>query len=145
MVQNVNATFIKTPNNGAVQITTGTGSSTIVTVYTGGANGSKIAGFFATANTTANFDVAWGVSSGGIFYTYDTISITAGAGTSDVTAPINFLSATNQPGLTVDSDGNPFIFLASSNWSLQAKTPATSSTWATGSVINLVVPSAGDF
>ena len=41
MVQNVNATFVKTPNNGAIQITTGTGSSTVVTVYTGGANGSN--------------------------------------------------------------------------------------------------------
>jgi|SRR5215471_6167367 len=147
MVQNVNPTFVKTPNNGAVQITTGTGSSTLVTVYTGGANGSKIPSFIATALlTTAAFDVQWGVtSSAGTFYNYADVSVTAGAGTSNATAPINLMSVSAVPGLTIDSDGNPFIFLASSGWSLQAKTPATSSTWTAGALINLIVPSVGDF
>lgn len=146
MVQNVNPTFVKTPNNAATQITTGTGSSTLVTVYSGGTNGSKIPALIATSvGTTAAFDVVWGVSSGGPFYTYDDTSIPVGAGSSNVTPPVNLISASNIPGLAVDSDGNAFIFLASSNWSLQAKTPATSSTWATGAVINLIVPSVGDF
>jgi hypothetical protein len=146
MVQNVNATFVKTPNWGAVQITTGTGSSTIVTVYTGGTNGSKISAFIATAvNTTAAFDVQWGVSSGGTFYLYDATSIPVVAGSSDLTPAVSLMSASNVPGLAVDSDGNPFIFLPSSAYTLQAKTPATSSAWAAGAVINLIVPSVGDF
>lgn len=146
MTQNVNPTFVKTPNNGATQITTGTGSSGVVTIYAGGANGSKIPGFIAVGiGTTSAFDVQWGASSGGTLYIYGTVSIPAGAGSSDSIASVNLLNAVNLPGLTLDSDGNPFVLLASSAWSLQAKTPATSSTWATGAVINLIAPSVGDF
>ena len=145
MAQNVNPTFVKTPNWGATQITTGTGSSTIVTVYTGGANGSKITSFMVTATTTAAFDVVWGVSSGGTFYQYGQTSIPTAAGSSNATPPVSLMSASNQPGLSIDSDGNPFIFLPSSAYSLQAKSPATSSTWTTGNVMNLIVPSVGDF
>jgi len=146
MVQNVNPTFVKTPNNGAVQITTGTGSSGVVTVYTGGANGSKISCFIGTGiGTTSAFDVQWGTSSGGSLYLYGTVSIPSGAGSSDSIASVNILGAANVPGITIDSDGNPCIFLASSNWSLQAKSPATSSTWTAGAVINLIAPAVGDF
>jgi hypothetical protein len=147
MAQNVNATFVKTPNNGAVQISTGTLTSSAVTVYAGGTNGSKIPGFIATGNgTTAAYDVQWGVSSGGTaFYLYGTVSIPVGAGSSDTIPTVNMFNTTNMPALTIDSDGNPFIFLASSAWLLQAKSPATSSTWTTGVVINLIVPSVGDF
>lgn len=146
MAQNVNPTFVKTPNIGAVQITTGTGSSTVVTVYTGGANGSKVAAFMAAGiGTTNSFDVQWGVSSGGTLYLIGTVAVPAGAGSTDTIPSVNIFNGANTPGLTFDSDGNPYLFLASSNWSLQAKTPATSSTWAAGAVINLVTPSVGDF
>ena len=145
MVQNVNPTFVKTPNWGAVQITTGTGSSTIVTIYTGGTNGSKINSLFVTANTTAAFDIQWGVSSGGTFYLYDAISVPAAAGSSNLTPPVSLMSASAVPGLAIDSDGNPFIFLPSSAYSLQAKSPATSSTWTTGTTMNIIAPSIGDF
>ncbi len=146
MAQNVNPTFVKTPNNGAVQISTGTNSNTAVTVYAGGANGSKIAAFIATAiGTTIANDVQWGVSSGGTLYIYGTVSVPVGAGSSDTIPTVNMFNTTNMPSLTIDSDGNPFIFLASSNWSLQAKSPATSSQWVAGNVINLIVPSVGDF
>lgn len=146
MAQNVNPTFVKTPNIGAVQITTGTGSSGVVTVYAGGANGSKIPGLIAVGlGTTSAFDVQWGVSSGGTLYICGTQTVPAGAGSTDTIATANLFSNTINPGLTIDSDGNPFLLLASSNWSLQAKTPATSSTWAAGAVINLIAPSVGDF
>jgi len=146
MAQNINPTFIKTPNWGATQITTGTGSSGVVTVYTGGANGSKIPGFIgAGIGTTSAFDVQWGISSGGTLFLHGTASIPAGAGSTSGLPSVNFFNSSNAVGLTADSDGNPFIFLASSNYSLQAKAPATSSTWAAGAVINLIVPSVGDF
>lgn len=146
MVQNVNPTFVKTPNFGAAQITTGTGSSTVVTIYSGGANGSKIPGFIGTGiGTTSPFDVQWGISSGGALYLLGTASIPAGAGSSDSLPTVNMFQSSNAVGLTIDSDSNAFVFLASSAYSLQAKSPATSSTWATGAVINLVVPSVGDF
>jgi len=145
MAQNVNPTFVKTPIWAATQITTGTGSSVSVTVYTGGANGSKIPGFIATATTTAAFDVLWGVTSSATFYLHGTASIPAGAGSTNSLPSVNLFNSSNAVGLTVDSDGNPFLFLASSAHSLTAKMPATSSTWAAGTVVNLVVPSVGDF
>jgi len=145
MVQNVNPTFVKTPNWGATQITTTTGSSVAVTVYTGGANGSKITSLMAiSVGTTNTFDVQWGVSSGGTLYIYGTVAVTANAGSTDSIAPINLMSNANVP-LPVDSDGNPFFFLPSSAYTVQAKSPATSSQWAAGAVINLVAPSVGDF
>lgn len=145
MVQNVNPTFVKTPNWGATQITTGTGSSTIVTIYAGGANGSKITALIATAiNTTAAFDVQWGVSSGGTFFLYGDTSVPVSAGSTSSIPSVSLMSASNVP-LALDSDGNPYIFLPSSAYSLQAKTPATSSTWATGAVINIIAPGIGDF
>lgn len=138
--------FVQTPNIGLTQISTGTGSSVAVTVYTGGANGSKVAGLFATSvNTTAAFDVQFGVSSGGTLYLYGTVSVSANAGSTDGTPTINLFNTTAMPGLTLDSDGNPFIFLPSSAYTLQAKSPATSSQWTTGAVINLFAPTNGDF
>lgn len=145
MAQNVNPTFVKTPNWGATQITTGTGSSVAVTVYAGGANGSKISALMAVSvGTTAAFDVQWGISSGGTLYIHGTASVAAGAGSTSSIASANLMSNANVP-LSIDSDGNPYFFLPSSAYSLQAKTPATSSTWAAGAVINLISPSVGDF
>jgi hypothetical protein len=145
MAQNVNPTFVKTPNWGAVQITTGTGSSVAVTVYTGGANGSKINALIAvSAGSTSAFDVQWGVSSGGTLFIHGTASVAAGAGSTDSIASVNLMSASNVP-VAIDSDGNPYVFLPSSAYTLQAKSPATSSTWTTGNAINIIAPSVGDF
>src|SRR5208337_3949896 len=108
MVQNVNPTFVKTPNWGATQITTGTGSSGVVTVYTGGVNGSKISALMAVSiGTTTAFDVQWGVSSGGTLYLYGTASLAVSAGSSDSVPALNLMSNANVP-LPFDSDGNPF-------------------------------------
>lgn len=145
MVQNVNPTFVKTPNWGATQITTGSGSSGVVTVYTGGASGSKINALLAVSvGTTAAFDVQWGVSSGGTLFIHGTALVAAGAGSTDSIASANLISNANV-SLAIDSDGNSFLFLPSSAYSLQAKSPALSSAWAAGAAINIVAPSPGDF
>jgi hypothetical protein len=145
MAQNVNPTFVKTPNFFATQITTGTGSSGVVTVGTGGANGTKVPALMAVSiGTTSAFDVQWGVSSGGTLFIHGTASVSAGSGSTDSLPSTNLMSNANVP-LAFDSDGNPFFFLPSSAYTLQAKSPATSSTWATGAAINLIAPSVGDF
>lgn len=145
MTQNVNPTFVKTPNSGLVQITTGTGSSGAVTVYTGGTNGSKISALFAVSvGTTTAFDVQWGVSNGTTLFVYGTGSLAISAGSSDSVPALNLMSNANVP-LPIDSDGNPFFFLPTSSYTLQAKMPATSSTWAAGAAVNIIAPSIGDF
>lgn len=145
MVQNVNPTFVKTPNWGAIQITTGTGSSVAVTIYTGGTNGSKVTSLMAVSLGTTNpFDVQWGVSSGGTLYIYGTASLSANAGSTDTLATLSLISNSNVP-LPIDSDGNAFLFLPSNAYTLQAKMPATSSTWTTGVAVNIIAPVIGDF
>jgi hypothetical protein len=145
VTQNISPTFVKTPNWGATQITTGTGSSVAVTVYSGGVNGSKINALMAVSvGTTANFDVQWGVSSGGTLFIHGTASVSPNAGSSDATVTVNLMSNANVP-LAQDSDGNPYVILPSSAYTLQAKSPATSSQWATGAAINVIAPSPGDF
>lgn len=143
MAQNVNPTFVKTPNWGATQITTGTGSSVAVTIYTGGANGSKIPALIAVSiGTTATFDVQWGVSSGGTLFIHGTAAVAAGAGSTDSIVSVALMSNSN---MAFDSEANPYVILPSSAYSLQAKTPATSSTWASGAAINIIAPAIGDF
>lgn len=140
-------TFVRQPNNGLTKITTGTGSSTLVTVYTGGSsNGSKVSGLYATAFGTSNaFEVQWGITNNAsTFYLMGTVSVSCGAGSSNTLPTINLLNSTSMPGLTADSDGNPFFFLKSSLDALQAKSPATSSQWAAGAHINLIA-TVGDF
>lgn len=145
MVQNVNPTFVKTPNWGATQITTGTGQNVLVTVYSGGANGSKINGLIAVSIGTTNpFDILWGVSSGGTFFNYGISLIPANAGASDTVPTVNLLSNANIP-LPVDSDGNAFVLLPSSAYSLQAKSNSASSQWTASAVMQVIANSVGDF
>jgi hypothetical protein len=145
MAQNVNPTFVKTPNWGATQITTGTGQNVAVTVYTGGTNGSKINAFLGVSiGTTSAFDLLWGVSSGGTLFIYGTSSIPANAGATSAIPTVNLMSNANVP-LAIDSDGCPYLFLPSSAYTLQARTNATSSTWTATAVMQLSTPTVGDF
>lgn len=137
--------FVQTPKNGLAQISTGTGSSVAVTVYTGGTNGTKITGLNATGFGSTNaYDVQWGITNGAVFYGMGTVSVSAGAGSTSGIASANLFYNINVQGLAIDSDGNPFVFLKSSLDALTVKSPATSSTWTSGVVIN-VVATCGDF
>lgn len=152
MVQNVNPTFVKTPNLGQTQISTGTSSGIANPniVYTGGVNGSKINALIATSyQTSAAMDIQWGVSTTSastFFLVYGTVLVTTAAGSSDSQSAINMMSNSIVP-LAVDSDGNPFIFLPSTSYTLVARpSPGnTSSTWQSSAIVNIIVPSAGDF
>jgi hypothetical protein len=143
MVQNVNPTFVKTPNAQVTQFSTGTGISQLfTTIYNGGANGSKIVGLIITANTSVTQDVRIAVTSpAGANGILTTISVSSFAGQASGVLPVNgFLNAP----LPIDSDGNTYAILASSAWSLQAQLTTNSSQWATSNVIDFTVI-AGDF
>jgi len=142
--QNVNPTFVRQPNMGFTQITTGTGSSGSVTIYTGGSsNGTMVKGIIGVSNgTTSAFDVQWGVTNGGTFFVQGTSSVTVGSGSTSGIIHTNFFA--NAPALPKDSDGNQFFFLRSSVDTLTAKSPATSSTWTTGATI-ILSAIVGDF
>ena len=143
MAQNVNPTFVKTPNRGLVELTTGTGSSGLVTVYLAGTNGSKIVGMWATASTTTAQDLQWGITNNAsTFYLMGTVSIPAGAGSTDSIPAVNLMSSTAVPGMPLDSDGNYYLLLASTADALQAKSPTLIGT--TGGLITVTAIS-GDF
>ena len=146
MVQNVNPTFVKTPNLGAVSISTGTNQNQFVQVYVGGVNGSKITSLCAAANgTSAAFDVHYGVVSGVNAYFLGTGNVPQSAALVSSVPGVSLMNLTNTPGLAQDSDGNPYILLPSTAWYLGCSCGATSSTWTTGATIYLVATSVGDF
>lgn len=116
--------FPQTPKNGNVQILPADASG-LKTVYTGGANGSKIVGLMVTSSDTAARDVTWGITVGAVFYPLGTVTIPIQAGQVNSAPAVNLLDIAKTPGLPSDSDGNPFVFLASASYTLQAKSLTT--------------------
>lgn len=134
------ATFVKTPTNGVVQILPADTTSQ-KTVYTAGANGSKITGLNAASTDTAAHDVQVSVTRSGVSYPIGTINVPAGAGNSSGVTSVNMLNFTFITGLAIDSDGNPFLLLSSGD----TLTLSSLVTVTAGKTLTFVVTSAGDF
>ena len=146
MAQNVNPTFVKSPNAGIARISNTSSASSIVTVYTGGTNGSKVNSLVAAAvNTTAAFDIQWGIQSGSTIGLIGTSSVPIGAGQVSSVPSVNLFNMNSCPGLSLDSDGNPYCFLPSTGWSLFVSVTASSTLWAAGAAVIVTITSAGDF
>lgn len=105
----------QTPNRGIVQFLQGTDAAgTYKTAYTAGANGSKILGLFSTNNdASATHLLTCQVVNGGVKYGGVAITSVSSAGFANATPAQNFMSSANWPGLPVESDGNPFLYMAS--------------------------------
>jgi hypothetical protein len=101
LAQNVNPTFVKTPNRGVLQVSTGTGTS-ITTLYTGGVSGSKVVSISGYQNSTATISFNAFYVTGGVSYIFNTVSLAAATFA-------QVMPTTN----AVDSDGNPYLILAS--------------------------------
>jgi hypothetical protein len=70
-----------------------------------------------------------------------TVNVNTQSGYLSTLSPVNgFANAT----LSLDSDGNQYVFLPSSTWTLQAQATTVSSQWATSNFISITV-TAGDF
>lgn len=116
--------FPQTPKNGNVQILPADASA-LKTIYTGGSNGSKITAIMVTSNDTAARDLTWGITTAAVFYPLGTVTIPITAGTINSAAAVNLLDILKTPGLPLDSDGNPYVFLASASYTLQVKALTT--------------------
>lgn len=131
-------TFVtaQTPNRGIVQFLQGTDvAGTYKTIYTASANGSKCRALWSTNNDpSATHLLTVQIVNGGVKYGGMAITSVLSAGFANATPAQNLISAGNWPGLPLDSDGNPYIFLASGD-TLQA-TFATAIT--STDVINIV-------
>lgn len=105
---------VQTPKSGKVQIANADASNQ-KTVYTGGANGSKISGMILQSTDTSARDVQISITNGGTSYILGTVTVPIGAGNSGSVPSVNAFNNAQLPGLPVDSDGNPYIFLASAS------------------------------
>jgi len=134
--------FMQTPTVGKVQFLQGTDTAgTYKTLYTAGTNGARCnAMWLTTDDGTVTHLVTVQVVSGGIRFGGVAAATTVSQGFLNGTPPLNLLAPTLWPGLPLDSDGNPYIQLATGD-TLQA-TYATALTAATR--INLIV-SCGEF
>lgn len=120
--------FVQTPQLEGANFSANPGTYKII--YTGGTNGSKITGVICiSTDTTASHLVQVYVNSvsASVLCSATIADCTSGAGvtvaissgTATGAPATNMLSQVNWPGLPLDSDGNPYIYLTSSQ-SLQA-------------------------
>ena len=109
--QNKEPTFPYQPNVGSVAVTAAE-TTALQTVYTAGANGSKILGIIITSNDTSNRDIEINrVTVAPVTYQLYTVPVPLTAGTAAGVAAVNGMDPTYAKGLPVDNDGNPFIYL----------------------------------
>lgn len=105
---------IQTPRMSAINFSTADTPGTNKTVIQGASNGTKITALYANSNDTGASHLGTmqfqrsGANFGGVAAT-----IPVSAGFANGTPPVNFMSTAIWPGLPIDSDGNPFLFLAS--------------------------------
>lgn len=103
---------VQTPKNGHVQIAPGDAQAQ-KTVYTAGANGSKITGLLLQSSDTAARDVQVSITTSGTSFPIGTVTVPIGAGNAGTVPSVNGLNNTQLPGVPTDSDGDPYIFLQS--------------------------------
>jgi hypothetical protein len=116
--------FVQTPKNYKVQILPADASN-LKTIATGGANGTKIVGLMVTSSDTAARDVTWGITTSAVFFPLGTVTIPITSGQVNSAAAVNLMDLTKTPGLPLDGDGNPFVFLSSASDTLQIKALTT--------------------
>jgi hypothetical protein len=104
--------FPQTITNKVTQFTSSYTINTITTVYSGGTNGSKVETFIATNTDSTNTQVLQiylVISS--VNYLIGSISVPLSSGNTIAAPAINVLTALT--GLPKDSNGNPYLYLAS--------------------------------
>ena len=131
--------FVQTPKLGVIQIANADASAN-KTVATGGTNGSKVTSLTLASTDTSARIVLVGVARSGTTYNLGAVTVPITAGTDGVTLTINAFSPLVIPGLPVDNDGQPYLFLsASDTLVVNASTTVTS-----GKVISAIA-NIGDF
>lgn len=114
----------QTPKIGAAQLVNGTlGPSTI---YSGGTNGSKCFGLYSTNTDTSAETLTVDVFDGTKTYISVVITTVIQAGDLNATPAQPLMTSSVWPGLAVDGNANPFIYLPS-GWSLRATAGAVTS------------------
>lgn len=116
--------FPQTPQSSKVQILPADASN-LKTLYTGGANGSKVTAAIVSSSDTSTRDVQIGITRSATFFPLCTITVPINAGQVAGTPPINLLNPVNCPGLPIDNDGQVYVYLSSASDLLQVKSLTT--------------------
>jgi hypothetical protein len=116
--------FVQVPKNYKVQILPADASN-LKTIATGGTNGSKVSAIMVTSSDTSARDVTWGITTGGTFFPLGTVTIAITAGQVNSAPAVNLMDLSKTPGMPLDGDGNPFVFLSSASDTLQIKSLTT--------------------
>jgi hypothetical protein len=134
---------VQTPKLDLLSLSTANGVSTPFTLSQGASNGTKIVGLLASnGDSAAAHLLSVGISrSGGAVQIFAATNIPLSAGFANSVPPVNILSTAIWPGLPIDSDGNPFLFLQSTLDALQC---LYATTLQSAAVIN-VAAVRGDF
>lgn len=146
--QNQNVTFVYQPQTATLAILPAHATSPVM-LYTGGANGSKVAGSVLASNSdTASHDLQMGINTGGTVgangaitggtnVVLGTTTVSAGAGQSGSAPCVNILPTI----LPVDSDGNDYLFLAAGALLYVAALVAVGA----AKQVSIIAPAIGDF
>lgn len=100
-------------------------TTTLKTVVTGGANGTKVVAVIVSSSDTAAQSVQLGITRAGVFYPLCTVSVPITAGQVSGAPPVNMLAPENCPGLPVDNDGQVYMLLSSPADAVQVKSLVT--------------------
>lgn len=130
--------FVQTPKAAKIQFLNASVAGTYVALYTGGANGSKITGLYAASSDgTAAHVVTCGIQNTSVNYGGSAVNVPLNSGFANAVPAVNLMSATNWPGLPLDSDGNPFIYLTSAS-DILVCTFATTVTSGAANTLNVI-------
>lgn len=131
--------YPQTITNGLVQILNADAQN-LKTIYTGGANGSKVEMLIVTSTDTADRDVQFSIVNGGITYIIGTVKIPLNSGNTNSVVTVNILLNAQMSTLPRDANGNPYIYLANGSV-LKAEALTTVTSGKTISIIS----SGGDY
>lgn len=106
--------FPQTLGNKATAFLNGTGNGVAnkLTIYTAGANGSKVESIIVSSTDTSARDMVFLITISGTNYILTMISIPITAGLTNAIPCVDILRHTQFPGLANDANGNRYLYLA---------------------------------
>ena len=102
--------LVQTPKIGLVQCVNADGTNP-KTVVTPGTNGSKVTSLTVASNDTASRTFNIFITRSAANYLIGSVTVPAGSGNDGSTPSVNALTSALIPGLPVDNDGQPYLFL----------------------------------
>jgi hypothetical protein len=104
--------FVGTPKVGVVQILPAD-TTTAKTLVTAGSSGTKVVSLTATSTDSTARVITVSLVRSATAYVLTTVTVPITAGTDGTTPSVNLLNTSIFPGLPVDNDGQPYLFLQS--------------------------------